>query len=293
MNWWKGLRGKVRFKEPLSNKTAFKIGGRAKFFIQPKDIFDLKSLICSAKKIKIPVMVIGAGSNILASDKGINKIVLRLDLPFFKGIFRKGNYLAAGSGAGLTQLIKESENFSLSGLEFLAGIPGTVGGALSMNAGAWGKSISDLVETVSIMDYNGDVKVLRKKDIGFGYRKSGLGKYIILSACLKLSKNNKKKIRGSIKKYLQYRRLTQDSTFPNAGCIFKNPAGNSAGKLIDLCGLKGAASGGACVSMRHANFILNRKCAKAEDVLKLMGLIKRSVKQKFNIDLEPEIKIWQ
>ncbi len=293
MNWWKGLRGKVRLREPLSNKTTFKIGGSARFFVQPKDIFDLRSLMALAKKIRTPVVVIGAGSNILVSDKGVNKIVLRLDSPFFKGIVNKGNYLAAGSGVGLIQLIKEAERLGLSGLEFLAGIPGTVGGAISMNAGAWGKNISDLVETVSVMDYNGNVKVLRKIDIGFGYRRSGLEDYIVLSAWLKLKKNNKGKILSSIRKYLEYRRLTQDSAFPNAGCIFKNPEANSAGRLIGLCGLKGAKSGDACISMRHANFILNRKRASASDVLRLMDLIQRKVKQKFNIDLEPEIKIWQ
>lgn len=292
MNWWKDLKGKIKTREPLKKHSTFKIGGRAEFFIEPKDTDALKLLLALAKRYNIPLLIIGAGSNILISDKGVKAIVLRLGSPFFKEVFRKRNYLEAGSGLMLGRLLLVAKNHGLSGLEFLAGIPGTVGGALAMNAGAWGKNIAEVVEKVKVMDYNGKTKILAKKDIKFTYRSSGLAKYIILSATFKLEKKDKKEIADEIKKYLTYRRNNQDTSFPNAGCIFKNPGGESAGRLIDLCGLKGKKTGGASVSTRHANFILNRGNASSGDVLKLMSLIKKRVKDKLKITLEPEIKIW-
>lgn len=293
MNWWKNLKGTVRTQEPLRKHTTFKIGGRAKFFIEPKDISDLKLLLTSAKKYKIPIFVIGMGSNVLISDKGLKAIVVHLDSPYFKKASCKRNSLEVGVGLKLRQLVQTARMRSLSGVEFLTGIPGTVGGALVMNAGAWGKNIGDLVVKTSVMDYNGNIKTLSKKDIKFEYRSSSLKKYIILSARLKLAKKNKEEIKENIKKYLKLRFNSQDNSLPNAGCIFRNPSGTLAGMLIDQCGLKGEKEGGACVSRKHANFILNRKDARAGDVLKLMDLIKRRVRNRFNVVLEPEIKIWQ
>ncbi len=293
MNWWRDLKGKVKLKEPLNSHTTFKIGGRAKFFIEPEDIADLELLIICAKKYKIPIFVIGRGSNILISDKGLNGIVVHLNSGFFKKISIKRNLLNAGGGLGLRQLIQVATKRGLAGLEFLAGIPGTVGGALAMNAGVRGQNFGDLVEDVSVMDHNGKIKTLSKKGIKFGYRKSSLAKYIILNASLKLAKKNKEEIKENIKKILQRRRNLQDISFPNAGCVFKNPPGEYAGRLIDLCALKGKGIGGACISKRHANFILNKDNARSIDVLKLMELVKKKVKKKFNITLEPEIKIWR
>lgn len=292
MNWWKGLKSRVRISEPLKNKTTFKIGGLARFFCEPDDAAGLKLLIISARRYKIRVFVIGSGSNILIADRGVNGLVLKLNSGSFKGITNRDNYLEAGSGLALAQLIQAATKTGLSGLESLAGIPGTVGGALCMNAGSGGKCIGDFVQKVKVMDYNGNTKVLHKKDIKFGYRRSSLGKYIILSARLRLAKKNKEEIKNNIKKFLEYRRSTQDITFPNAGCVFKNPSRESAGRLIDLCGLKGKRQGGAFVSLRHGNFILNQKNASTRDVLRLMSIIKKRVKHKFNINLEPEIKVW-
>jgi UDP-N-acetylmuramate dehydrogenase len=294
MNWQKGLiRGKIKFKEPLRDKTTFKIGGSAKFFIEPKDIEDLKLLINLLKRDKIPHLVMGAGSNLLISDKGVKAAVIRLNAPYFGKITKRSNCLNVGSGLALNQLLRIAKENSLSGVEFSAGIPGTVGGAVMMNAGAGDRSFGDLVKEVKVMDYDGRIKVLRKKDIKFTYRKSSLAGYIILSAALELTKGNKEKINKEIKKFLEYRRNSQDKTLPNAGCIFKNPKGESTGRLIDLCGLKGKTIGDACISRIHANFILNKGNAKAEEVLKLMDLIRKKVKSRFNINLQPEIKIWQ
>ncbi len=163
-----------------------------------------------------------------------------------------------------------------------------------MNAGAGKehKGFGDLVENVTVMDYNGSIKALTKKGLKFGYRSSNLSKYIILSTRIKLIRKSKLEIQNKIKGYLRYRKKTQDANWASAGCVFKNPPGISAGSLIDLCGLKGKKIGGACISDRHANFIINQAKAKASDVLKLIALAKRKVKDQFNIDLEPEIKIW-
>jgi UDP-N-acetylmuramate dehydrogenase len=294
MSWWKGLQGKVWLNEPLKGKTTFRIGGPAKFFIEPKDIFDLKNLIESAARFRVPIFVIGAGSNILVDDAGINGAVIRLSSPYFKKIDVKGNHIMAGSGVTINQLILRSVTHSLSGLEFLAGIPATLGGVLMMNAGGWGKRIADFVQEISVMDYAGEVKSLRRKGLSFRYRSSNLKKYIILSADLKLSRKNKKEIRDKIRQHLTDRFNTQDNSRPNAGCIFKNPSVRKpAGRIIDLCGLKGSRIGDAFLSSKHANFILNYGHASSSDVIKLMNLIKRRVKDKFSINLQPEIKIWR
>lgn len=293
MNWWKNLKGKVKLKEPLKDYTTFKIGGRAKYFVEPKDLDDLKLLFNLVKRYKIPILVIGAGSNILISDKGIDGIVLRLNSPYFKRLIVKDNRLEVGAGCLLNKVILKAKKEGLSGMEELVGIPGSIGGALAMNAGTRDKNIADLVENVTIMDYNGKIKTLDKKDIRFGYRSCGLSRYIILNTCIRLVKKNKKEIQNRINNYLKYRKSQQDLSKASAGCVFKNPPQGLAGKLIDLCGLKGKRIGGAAVSKRHANFIVNLGQAKAQDVIKLMALVKKEVKNRFKINLEPEIKIWR
>lgn len=292
MNWWKGLKGKVRRRELLSRHTTFKIGGPAEFFIEPRDIADLKLLLVLAKRYKIPLSVIGSGSNILPSDRGLKGAVIRLSSPVFKTLTFKANYCEVGAGVLLAQLLRSCQKRGLSGLEFLAGIPGTVAGALAMNAGAQGKNISDALFYVKVIDKKGTIKILSRKEAGFGYRTCGLTGYIIISALLKLTRKQKDGISRKIRQYLVYRKLTQDYTHPSAGCIFKNPPGYTAGKLIDLCGLKGKKIGRACVSRKHANFILNTGRANARDVLRLMDCIRKKVKKDFRVSLKPEIRIW-
>lgn len=295
MNWLKSLKGKIRSNEPLSQHTTFRIGGVARLFYQPRDFTDLRQLIICARRDKIQILVIGAGSNLLVNDRGVKGIVVGLDKPVFKDIKYCGGLLEVGAGMPLAGLIKFALDYNLSGCEFLVGIPGTVGGALVMNAGISekGKNISQLVKDVTVMDYNGNIRVLKRKDIRFAYRASSLYKYIVLKARLKLFKSNQKKIRYNLRRYLNQRKTQSDYSYPNAGCIFKNPEGLSAGKLIDMCGLKGRHFGDAYVSHKHANFIVNKCKAKASDVLKLTAYIKRNVKNKFGITLEPEIKIWK
>jgi UDP-N-acetylmuramate dehydrogenase len=301
MNWQKNVKGKVKSGELLGSHTSFKIGGPARFFVEPKDEDDLKCLIIQLKRDKIPFLIIGAGSNLLVHDAGIKKAVIHLSASRFKRTRFYSEAVEAGAATPLASLVRAAAKKGLSGLEFLVGIPGTLGAGLVMNAGisekAIGKAvvlraIGDTVEWVRVMDRNGAIKIVQKKDIRFGYRHSGLSRCIVLGAKLRLKKEAVRKIQEKIKKYISYRRQSQDYSFPSAGCIFKNPAGHSAGKLIDMCGLKGAQKGGACISKKHANFILNCKNAKARDVIALMALMKRSVRQRFKITLEPEIKLW-
>ena len=287
------FKGKIILDEPLWKHTSFKIGGPAKYFITPFDEEELKFAIKYAALNNMPLCVIGAGSNLLVSDKGIDGVVVKLSSAFFKKISLKSVSLEVGAGCLLGNLINEAKNNGLSFLEFLTGIPGTVGGALVMNAGIPGKSISDLVEDVTVMDYNGICRVIKREDLSFSYRRSNLSDCIVLRANLKCGKSRQDEIKMRIKGYLDARKSSQELNLPSAGCVFKNPAIGPAGKLIDLCGLKGKMIGAARVSEKHANFIVNTGQAKAEDVFALMELIIENVEHKFNITLEPEIKIWK
>ena len=293
MNWRKILKSRVKVKEPLKRHTTFKIGGPADFFVYCRDIPGLRAVLGFAKKNKIRALLIGGGSNILASDKGVKAMVIKLDGPYFKKISFKRDTVIAGSALGLNQLSFATSGQGLRGLEFLAGIPGTVGGALLMNAGAWQEEIADYLVKIEVMDYNGKVKSIARKNIKFGYRTSNLSKYIILSSVFRLSKGDIRQAKAKIRAYLEKRRSIQDLSLPSAGSVFKNPkAGCSAGRLIDLCGLKGRRIGKAAISSKHANFILNKKDARAQDVVRLMNLARKEVRRKFKVNLEPEIKIW-
>lgn len=293
MLWPKNLNKKIKTKINLAKYTSFKIGGPALFFFEPKNLEILQEVLRCAKKAGIKIYILGAGSNILVSDTGIKGLVIKLSNDNFKFIQRKKSSLTVGSALRLNQLVAFTKNNTLSGLEFLAGIPGTVGGAIAGNAGAWGKEIGELVKEVSVLDYSGKLSILRKNKLKFAYRKSNLNKYVIIAAKLKLKKADKNNINFKVKEYLLKRNKTQCNRLPNAGCIFKNPSKNSAGFLIDRCGLKGKIKGGALISKTHANFILNFRHSKSSDVMALMNLIQKKVKEKFKIILKPEIKIWR
>ena len=293
MRWPKNLNRKIKTKVNLAGYTSFKIGGEAEYFFEPKNLKSLQQALVFTKQAGKRVFILGAGSNILVSDAGLDGLVIRLSSKDFSKCFYRGNCVVVGGGLKLNALILFSKNNNLSGLEFLVGIPGTLGGCLVGNAGAWGKSIGELVKQVGVLDYNGKLKTLTAKQLKFTYRKSNLNKYIIIWAKLKLWSKNKKIIASRIQEYLLQRKQTQGNSWPNAGCVFKNPVQGSAGRLIDLCGLKGKARGKAVISTRHANFILNTGNAKSSDVLSLMALMQKKVKGSFKVNLEPEIKIWK
>jgi UDP-N-acetylmuramate dehydrogenase len=293
MLWPKSLSKKIKTKVNLAGLTSFKIGGQAEYFFEPQNLKSFQQALIFAKQAGLSVFILGAGSNILVSDSGLRGLVIKLSGKNFQRIDCQGSCIIAGSGLKLSQLISFAAKRRLSGVEFLAGIPGCLGGSLTGNAGAWGNSIGTLVKQLGALDYNGKLKILTPNQLKFGYRKSNLSKYIIIWAKLKLSAENKKVIVSRVKEYLARRKIVQNNRLPNAGCIFKNPGQNSAGRLIDLCGLKGTRKGKAVICRQHANFILNTGNAKSRDVLFLMDLMQRKVKAKFNINLEPEIKIWK
>jgi UDP-N-acetylmuramate dehydrogenase len=297
MPWWKNLKKPGKLCEPLKKHTTFRIGGNAQLFFRPHDLEDLRRIVINARERDLRILVLGAGSNLLVADNGVRAAVIKLDSPVFSKISKTGNILEAGAGKPINQLLVYCRIRGLSGLEFMAGIPGTIGGALAMNAGVREGvntlAIGDLVESVRVLDHNGNIKVLQGRKLKFDYRRSNLNKYIILSSSFKLNPENSRRVQSKINGYLKRRRNTQDYTCPNAGCIFKNPQGDSAGRLIDACHLKGKRIGGAVVSVKHANFILNQNRCSAQDVLALVKLIRKTVKKEFDIILDPEIKIWK
>ena len=263
----------IRKNIPLAPYTTFKIGGPAKYFYEAKSKEDLIKVIKAAKKAGMPFFILGGGSNILVSDKGFNGLVVQVSS--FPGLAKRsgagkfqvsGNRIVADAGALLGKLVDESVKAGLTGLEWAAGIPGTVGGAVKGNAGAFGVSMNDIVK--NIRNYEG----------------------IILSVELELKKGDKKKSQKMIKEYLEYRDKRQPLEYSSAGCIFKNPEGDFAGRLIEQCGLKGKKEEGAMISKKHGNFIVNIGRAKAKNVKKLIDLCKEKVREKFGIKLEEEIE---
>ncbi|MFH1407321.1 MAG: UDP-N-acetylmuramate dehydrogenase [Candidatus Omnitrophota bacterium] len=278
-------------EEPLSAHTTFKIGGIAKYWIEPDTLNGLKKAVIFAKEKALPVLVIGSGSNMLVSDEGFAGVVIKLCKPDFCYLKFEGTHAVCASGLKLSELCAGAASSYLGGLETLYGIPGTVGGALAGNAGAGEKSICELIEEAQVMDTDGNIKTLEKKQINFGYRYSSLSDYIILSAKFKLQNAPRQEIEDKMKEALGSKKKTQELSLPSAGCVFKNPNGHSAGALIDACGLKGKRVGDAAVSGKHANFIVNLGKATFSDVEALIKELKAEVKNKKGILLEEEIKI--
>lgn len=283
---------KLLRNEPLKKHTSFRIGGPADYFCVPKDVNELKEALAFARQAKLPIAFIGAGTNLLALDRGFRGLVIKLagGLNFVEV---KGDKVIAGAGNLLPQLVNTLASRGLAGLEFLAGVPGTLGGAAAMNAGAWGKEIGEFIESVSALDLSGSESELKKKDLKFGYRSSLLqkGRLIATSVTLKLKKSRPALIKKNILAILETRRERQPLGIPNAGSIFKNPPGKFAGKLLEEADCKGLRAGDAQVSTKHANFILNLGEAKASDVLKLVTRMQELVRRKFKVRLEPELKV--
>lgn len=285
----KFFRGNISISEPLSRFTTFRVGGPADYYLEPKDREDLINLIKYLNEIKYPYIIIGNGSNILISDEGIRGAAINLEFGFTKIEVSK-NKVFAEAGIRLSKLVDVCIEHSLVGMENLAGIPGTLGGAILMNAGAYGGEISDFITRVEVFD--GDkLDFLKKEECGFAYRKSNLEGKIILAAEFELPVGDKEKARARRKELLLKRNQSQPVELPNAGSIFKNPPNEFAARLIEQVGLKGFTVGGAKVSEKHANFIVNFNNASANDIVELMKIIQEAVYHKFGILLEPEIKM--
>ncbi len=285
------VRGAVRLDEPMSRHTTFKIGGPADAWISPMDEDDLLGLLRYAEEKDIETFIIGGGSKLLVSDKGFRGIVISLEAPAFGALVFESETLTAGCGIKTHELIKKAAEKGLGGLEFLAGIPGTLGGAVMMNAGWPTKAIGDFTEEVTAFKDFKKIK-LSKGDLKFSYRDSNLKGLILLSARLRLEKKSKDKVDVEVNKNFEKKRKAQDLGFPSVGSVFLNPSGTSpAWELIERSGFKGKAIGDAAVSGKHANFIINRGNAKASDVSRLIDEIQKKVFKDSEIMLKLEVKL--
>jgi UDP-N-acetylmuramate dehydrogenase len=284
-----GVRGEVRFNLPLKTFTSFNIGGPADVFVTPADEEDVARLVRQAHRERIPVFVLG-GTNVLIQDRGIRGIVVGLS--HLKTVrVETGHLLYAEAGVGMPTLIKRAITLGLSGLEWAAGIPGTVGGCVVMNAGTRLGEMKDALSGVRMAFPDGSLRDLGRTDIGFEYRRALLPDGIVVGARLQLKPAPKTEIERVVKDYLRYRKDTQPLTEANAGCVFKNPGPQTAGQLVEAAGLKGEQVGGAQVSTKHANFIVNRGRASAADVLALIRLVQDRVKAASGVDLQLELKV--
>lgn len=290
-------KSKYDIKENVSFKTltTYKTGGVCKYLISPFEVLALIELLKVLKENNIKFKIFGNGSNILASDKVYDGVIIRLDK--FNKVKVDGDIVYAEAFVNLISLSLTCLNNNLTGFEWASGIPGTVGGACYMNAGAYLKSVSDVLISVTVLDENYDVVEIPLKDLEFGYRKSSLMDkgYIILGAKFKLSKGSYDDILNLVTERRERRYKSQPLNYPSAGSVFRNPDGDYAGRLIEECNLKGYIKGGAKISDMHANFIVNYNNATSSDVKDLIELAKLKVHEKFNIDLkcEQELFNWE
>ena len=282
----------VKVDEPMKKHISFKVGGPADFLVKPKTEKELMEVIKLVKKENIPFLVIGNGSNLLVKDGGIRGIVIELS-DNFNNYEIEGNIMKAQSGALLSILGRNAFKNSLTGFEFASGIPGTLGGALAMNAGAYGGEMKQVVKTVRLMDTDGNIFELSNEEMKFEYRRSILttNDYIVLSAVIELQEGNAEEIKEAMADYANRRSTKQPLNFPSAGSTFKRPEGHFAAKLIDDCGLRGLSIRGAQVSDKHCGFVINSGEASAKDILDLIFIVKSTVNAKFGIMLEEEVKI--
>jgi len=282
---------KIKQNEPLKNHTYIKVGGKADILIHPTTKNEIKHIVEIAKKHQLPLTVIGNGSNVIIKESGIRGITISLS--HFDHIQVHGNSIVAQSGAHIIDVSNLALDHSLTGLEFACGIPGSTGGALYMNAGAYGGQIADVVERASVITKGGEMLEIHQADMKLGYRDSifRTNEYIILEVELKLEKGNKDVISSIMQDLTLKRESKQPLEYPSCGSVFKRPKGYFVGKLIQDCNLQGTRIGGAEISMKHAGFIINADHATAEDYLELIRFIQQKVYQTFQIDLETEVII--
>lgn len=281
----------IREREPMRVHTTFRIGGEADVFISPK-AEELEAVLAIAKEEQVPVTVIGNGSNLLVGDGGIRGLVVEIGAGMSL-VSIEGNLLKAGAGTLLSRVAGAAASAGLSGMEFAAGIPGSVGGAVTMNAGAYGGEMKDILKSVKVLTRDGQRKTLSVEELDLGYRHSCIPEkdYVVVEAQFALSPKPEEEIRSLMADLAGRRREKQPLEYPSAGSTFKRPEGYFAGKLIMDAGLRGYTVGGAQVSEKHCGFVINRGNATAADVKKLMEDVQKKVYKKFGITLEPEVKI--
>lgn len=278
-------------KEPMSKHTTFRIGGEADYFIKTINIEEIQSVIALCKEQGVAYYILGNGSNLLVSDQGFRGVIIQICKEMSR-IKVKGNDLVVQAGALLAKIANEALNASLSGFEFAAGIPGTLGGAIVMNAGAYGGEMRDIVENVTVLDSEGCVKEIQREDLEMGYRTSVIARkgYIVLEATIRLEQGKIEQIKAKMDELKEKRVTKQPLEYPSAGSTFKRPEGYFAGKLIDDAGLRGFQVGGAAISEKHCGFVINKEEATAADVVELMKQVSEKVYQQFGVLLEPEVK---
>ncbi len=288
-----GIKGRVVINQPIKELTSMKIGGLADLFVVPEDLDDLKKVLSFCRKGNLPFFIMGNGSKLLVRDKGFRGVIIKLG-ESFKSIVSNGHQVRVGAGVDLTTLIDFAAKKNFFGLASLLGIPGTVGGAIARNVSAFGKSLSEKVLSVKVLDENNNCVVLSKRDIDFGYRTSTFlhkKDWVIVEVRLELWPGKKEEINLRSRQARERRTLTQPLSFSSAGCIFKNPSSHPAGFLIQEAGCLGMKVGNAQVSLQHANFIINKGNATARDVISLIEKVRKRVEDKFAIFLELELEV--
>lgn len=284
----KNYKGEIRLNEPLAPFTSLKLGGPADVFLMPKDKQDVIEAVKWIKEYNLNYYVLGFGTNLLVSDSGFRGVVIHLSNSLDK-VEIVQNTVYAEAGISLPLLVLETLKQGLGGMEMLGGVPGTLGGAVIMNAGAYGGEIFDVIKKVEVVRGT-EFLILAKKDIHYEYRKTNLDKDIVIATHFELKQGNKEELMEKRKDMLKKRRDSQPLELPNAGSIFKNPTGHFAGVLIEQCGLKGHRVGGVSVSEKHANFLVNDKNGTAADMMILIDHVRRTVREQFSVELEMEVK---
>lgn len=284
-------KDKVLFEEPMSSHTTFRIGGPAEVFLMPESYEQIRSALALCREEGVPYFVLGNGSNLLVSDSGYRGVIIQMDRNM-GAIELKGTEIRACAGALLSSVAAAARKASLTGFEFAGGIPGTLGGAVVMNAGAYGGEMKDVLREVTVMTKEGDIRVIPSDRLELGYRTSIIKKtgYLVLEAVISLEKGDPQAIQEKTKELASKRTEKQPLDYPSAGSTFKRPEGYFAGKLIMDSGLRGFRVGGAQVSEKHCGFVINTGGATAKDVKELMDHVIRTVKENYNITLEPEVK---
>ena len=282
---------KVRISEPMNRHTTFRIGGPADYFLLPSTAEEVKKILEICKEKELPYFILGNGSNLLVSDEGYCGVIIQL-YRNYGGITVEGTNIRAGAGALLSQIASAAKNASLTGFEFAGGIPGTLGGAVVMNAGAYGGEMKNVLKEVTVMTEQGEIMTIPAEKLEMGYRTSLVKKagYLVLEAVISLKAGDVEEIKAIMKDLTEKRVSKQPLEYPSAGSTFKRPEGYFAGKLITDAGLRGYQVGGAQVSEKHCGFVINKGNATAADVCGLMKDVQEKVQEQFGVTLEPEVK---
>lgn len=282
---------RVLVDEPMKKHTTFRVGGNADYFVVPQSAEEVKNIVALCKEVEMPFYILGNGSNLLVGDKGYRGVIIQI-YKEMKDIQIDGDKVTAQAGALLSRIGAVTLEAELAGFEFAAGIPGTVGGAVVMNAGAYGGEMKDIIKSATVLTQDGEIITLNKVELELGYRTSVIAKkgYIVLEAEYQLQKGVKEVIRARMDELKVQRVTKQPLEYPSAGSTFKRPEGYFAGKLIQDAGLRGFQVGGAQVSEKHCGFVINKDQATAADIIELMRQVSDKVMQEFGVKLEPEVK---